>query len=77
MRASVTTKQDVNGKLAILSDLTGLNFRAQYHYGMCHIAYDLPNGGVEGVACGTKREMYDFAHAMITGVRIYEENRKN
>lgn len=26
---------------------------------------------------GTKREMYDFAHAMITGVRIYEENRKN
>lgn len=71
------TKQAVNGKLAQLSDLTGLSFRAQYYNGFCHITYDLPNGGIEGVACGTKREMYDFAHAMITGVRIYEENRKN
>lgn len=71
------THQDVNEKLAKLSDLTGLNFWAQYYNGFCHIVYDLPTGGIEGVAAGTKREMYDFAYAMIMGVLIYEENRKN
>lgn len=71
------TKQAVNGKLAQLSDLTGLNFRAVYYNGLCHIVYDLPNGGVEGVACGTKREMYDFAYAMIMGVKIHEKYSKN
>ena len=77
MRASITTKGEVDGQLAKLSDLTGLNFRAQYYNGFCHIAYDLPNGGVEGVACGTKREMYDFAYAMIMGVKIHEKYSKN
>lgn len=71
------TKQAVKGKLDHLSDLTGLNFRALYYDGLCHIVYDLPNGGVEGVSCGTKREMYDFAYAMIMGVKIYEKLRKN
>lgn len=69
------TKVEVQGKLDQLSDLLGLNFRAQYYNGLCHIAYDLPNGGVEGVAAGTKREMYDFAYAMIMGVRLYEKNK--
>lgn len=71
------TKEGVNGKLAHLSDLTGLNFRALYHNGLCHIVYDLPKGEVEGVSCGTKREMYDFAYAMIMGVKLYEKFRKN
>ena len=71
------TQQDVNEKLDKLSDLTGLNFWAAYHNGFCHIVYDLPNGGVEGVSCGTKREMYDFAYAMIMGVKIHEKYSKN
>lgn len=71
------TKVEVQGKLDQLSDLLGLNFRAQYYNGLCHIAYDLPNGGVEGVSCGTKREMYDFAYAMIMGVKLYEKFSKN
>lgn len=71
------TKVAVQGKLNQLSDLLGINFRALYYNGLCRIVYDLPNGGVEGVACGTKREMYDFAYAMIMGVEIYEKFRKN
>lgn len=67
------TKVELQGKLDQLSDMLGLNFRAQYYNGLCHIAYDLPNGGVEGVAVGTKREMYDFAYAMIMGVKLYEK----
>lgn len=69
-------KQAVNGKLAQLSDLIGVNFRASYYSGYCHIVYDLPVSGVEGVACGTKREMYDFAYAMIMGVKLYEKFSK-
>lgn len=69
------TKVEVQGKLDQLSDLLGLNFRAHYYNGLCHIVYDLPNGNVEGVAAGTKREMYDFAYAMIMGVRLYEKNK--
>ena len=49
------TKVEVQGKLDQLSDLLGLNFRAQYYNGLCHIAYDLPNGGVEGVKCTISR----------------------
>lgn len=77
MQTRGVTKQAVNGKLAQLSDLTGLNFRAQYYNGYCHLCYDLPNGGIEGVAVGTKREMYDFAYAMIMGVKIHEKYSKN
>lgn len=69
------TKVELQGKLDKLSDMLGLKFHAQYYNGFCHIAYDLPNGGVEGVAVGTKREMYDFAYAMIMGVRLYEKNK--
>ena len=69
------TKVELQGKLDQLSGLLGLNFRALYYNGLCHIVYELPNGAVEGVAGGTKREMYDFAHAMITGVKLYEKNK--
>ena len=71
------TQAAVQGKLNQLSDLLGLKFHAQYKNGLCHIVYDLPNGGIEGVCCGTKREMYDFAYAMIMGVKIYEKFSKN
>ena len=67
------TKVELNGKLEQMSGLIGLNFRASYYNGLCHIVYDVPVDGVEVVACGTKREMYDFAYAMIMGVKLYEK----
>lgn len=67
------TKVALQGKLNQLSGLLGLNFYPMYYNGLCHIYYELPTGGVEHVSCGTKREMYDFAYAMIMGAKLYEK----
>lgn len=61
------TKVALAEKLEQLSEVVGLNFKALYYNGFCHIGYDTPNGGVQIIAVGTKSEMYTYANAMIRG----------